>query len=67
MRPWQTVVTSAFAVTTAAFALACGPDDPSDNAPDLFRLAVNGLPGGALLSVYGNDRTSPCGSGRAPD
>jgi hypothetical protein len=57
MRPWQTVVTSAFAVTTAAFALACGPDDPSDNAPDLFRLAVNGLPGGALLSVYGNDRT----------
>ncbi len=56
MRPWQTVVTTAFAVTTAAFALACGPDDPPDTAPDLFRLAVNGLPGGALLSVYGDER-----------
>lgn len=57
MKRWQAVVTVAFALTTAAFALACGPDpDPSANAPDLFRLAVNGLPGGSLLSVYGSDR-----------
>lgn len=57
MKTWQTAVTAAFAATTAAFALACGPDPDVDTAPDLFRLAVNGLPGGALLSVYGNDRT----------
>jgi hypothetical protein len=58
MKPWQTVVTSAFAVTTAAFALACGPDAPPDTNPDLFRLAVSGLAGGSLLSVYGDHRTA---------
>lgn len=55
MKPWQTLVTASFAVTTAAFALARGPDGPDpDTRPDLFRLAVDGLPGGALLSVYGD-------------
>ena len=58
MKTWQTVVTAAFALTTAAFALACGPDAPDPDArPDLFRLAVDGLSGGALLSVYGDART----------
>ncbi|MDO9016287.1 MAG: hypothetical protein Q8S73_10135 [Deltaproteobacteria bacterium] len=55
MKTWQSIVTAAFAVTTAAFALACGPDDTAaDTRPDLFRVAVDGLPGGSLLSVYGD-------------
>lgn len=57
MKTWQKIVTTSFALTTAAFSLACGPDDPPDNSPDLFRVAVSGLSGGSLLSVYGDART----------
>jgi hypothetical protein len=58
MKTWQTVVTTAFALNTAAFALACLPDSPEpDTRPDLFRVAVAALPGGSLLSVYGDERT----------
>jgi hypothetical protein len=58
MKTWQTAVTAAFALTTAAFALACGPDVEPDTRPDLFRVAVNGLPGGSLLSVDGDHRVA---------
>ena len=57
MKTWQKIVTTSFALTTAAFSLACGPDDPPENSPDLFRVAVSGLAGGSLLSVYGDART----------
>ncbi len=57
MKTWQKIVTASFALTTAAFALACGPDSPPDTSPDLFRVAVSGLAGGSLLSVYGDHRT----------
>lgn len=39
----------------AAFALACpGPTPEPTGGPDLFRVAVNGVSGGSLLSVWGD-------------
>lgn len=39
-----------------AIALACGPASPTpDTNPDLYELAINGAPGGALLAVWGDN------------
>lgn len=39
----------------AAFALACPDPAPVPGGPDLFRVAVNGVSGGSLLSAWGDD------------
>ncbi len=48
-------VTCASMTAIAAMALACpGPTPPDPGGPDLYRVAVSGAPGGALLGVWGD-------------
>ncbi len=54
MTPRSLVAAALFAGAASASLDACGPVPSPDTAPDIFRVAVNGLPGGALLSVYGD-------------
>jgi hypothetical protein len=54
VNPLRPIAPGALLVAALLSPLGCEPDAAPDAAPDLFRLAVNGLPGGALLSVYGD-------------
>lgn len=55
MSRWHTALSLTSLAAIGAIALACGPSSPDpDTAPDLFALAINGAPGGALLAVWGD-------------
>jgi len=55
LRPRTTRALSlACLVGLAAMSLACPDPPPDDPGTDLFRLAINGAPGGSLLAVWGD-------------